>query len=273
MGNNNRKNIFIDGHVHLYENFDPDSFIESINRNFNKFAETDENSSSDPIRMIFLTEAKENDFFSRLADNSLTLKNIDVHSEKTGEEGSILLMQNGDELFYIIRGRQIITEENIEILSVGPGPRIRDGLPAAEVLDQLKEREELAILAWGVGKWLFGRGKLVKNIINKSDYPYLLIGDNSARPSVWLKPLIYRKGEKLGIPIINGSDPLPLDGEAEKAGSYFFKLKGSFDPKKPLESIKKILSSDFKDIKLLGRRDSLSGFLKRQIKIQLKKHS
>ncbi|MCK5005031.1 MAG: hypothetical protein KAS21_08080 [Candidatus Aminicenantes bacterium] len=273
MRNNNRKNIFIDGHVHLYDNFDPDSFIEAIDRNFRKFAEHDENGFSDSIRMIFLTEAKENDFFTRIADNSLTLKNIDVHSEKTGEEGSILLMQNGSELFYIIRGRQIITKENIEILSVGPGPKIRDGLPAAEVLDQLREREELAILAWGVGKWLFGRGKLVKKIINTLDYPLLLIGDNSARPSIWLKPLIYRESEKLGIPIINGSDPLPLGGEAEKAGSYFFMLKGNFDPKKPLESIKKILRSDNKNIKFLGKRDSIFSFLKRQIKIQLKKHS
>jgi len=273
MPNNNKKNILIDSHVHLYENFDPDSFIESINRNFNKFAETDENGFSDPIKMIFLTEAKDNDFFTRIADNSLPLKIMDIHSEKTHEEGSILLMQNGHDLFYIIRGRQIITEENIEILSVGPGARIRDGLPAAEVLEQLKDREELAILAWGVGKWLFGRGKLVKNIINKSDYPYLLIGDNSARPSVWLKPLIYRKGEKLGIPIINGSDPLPLDGEDEKAGSYFFMIKGSFDPEKPLKSIKQILKSDIKEIKNLGKRDSVFAFLKRQSKIMLKKYT
>ncbi|MCK4888849.1 MAG: hypothetical protein KAS97_02895, partial [Candidatus Aminicenantes bacterium] len=70
MRNNNRKNIFIDGHVHLYDNFDPDSFIEAIDRNFRKFAEHDENGFSDSIRMIFLTEAKENDFFTRIADNS-----------------------------------------------------------------------------------------------------------------------------------------------------------------------------------------------------------
>ncbi len=273
MRNNNRKNIFIDGHVHLYDNFDPDSFFEAINRNFRKFTKTEKNGFPDSIRVIFLTEAKDNDFFTRITDNSLTLKNIDIHSEKTGEEGSILLKQNGNELFYIIRGRQIITKENIEILSVGPGTIIKDGLPAVEVLEKLREREELAILAWGVGKWLFGRGKLVRKIINTLDYPLLLIGDNSARPSIWLKPMIYRKGEKLGIPIINGSDPLPLNGEAEKAGSYFFKINGSFDSKKPLESIKKILSSDFRNIKLLGKRDSIFGFLKRQIKIQLKKHT
>ena len=273
MPNNNKKNILIDSHVHLYENFDPDSFIESITRNFKKYCKLNENEFDKSVKIIFLTEAKKNDFFRRIADNSLPLKIMDIHSEKTHEEGSILLMQNGHDLFYIISGRQIITKENIEILSVGDGTMIKDGLPAAEVLEQLKDREELAILAWGVGKWLFGRGKLVKNIINKSDYPYLLIGDNSARPSVWLKPLIYRNGEKLGIPIINGSDPLPLDGEDEKAGSYFFMVKGSFDPKKPLGSIKKILKSDVKKVMNMGKRDSLFNFFRRQAKIMLKKYT
>lgn len=270
---NNRKNIFIDGHVHLYENFDPDSFIESINRNFKKYCKQDNNDFTDSIKIIFLTEAKDNDFFSRLENNSLALKNIDIHSEKTGEDGSILLKQNGNSFFYIIKGHQIITKENIEILSVGPGIKIKDGLPASEVLDQLKAREEIAILAWGVGKWLFKRGKLVKEILNTSDYPLLLIGDNSARPLIWLKPLIYKKGEKIGVPVISGSDPLPLDGESEKAGSYLFMIKGNFNPKKPLDSIKKILRSDIKEIKLLGKRDSLFNFVKRQIKIHLKKHT
>ncbi|MEN8222895.1 MAG: hypothetical protein ABFR36_06510 [Acidobacteriota bacterium] len=272
MTNNNRKNILIDGHVHLYENFNPDSFFDSILSNFKKFSKMDEHDFSESIKMIFLTEAKENDFFTRIAENSIPLKNIDIHAEKTNEDGSILLMQNGSELFYIIKGRQIITKENIEILSVGPGTKIPDGLPASEVLDRLKEREEIAIMAWGVGKWLFKRGKVVKQILDTLEYPLLIIGDNSARPPIWLKPLIYRKGEKLGIPVVSGSDPLPLKGEDSKAGSYFFRLKGSFDPNKPLDSVKTIIKSDIKDIKLMGKRDSLFGFLKRQSKIMLKKH-
>ncbi len=273
MANNNTCNILVDSHVHLYDNFDPDSFIESISRNFRKFGKLGEHEFNDSIKMIFLTEAKDNDFFSRMEDNSLPLKNIDIHSENTGEKGSILLKENGNDLFYIIRGRQIITEENIEILSVGNGPTIKDGLLAAEVIDRIRENGQLAILAWGVGKWLFGRGKVVKDILNTLEYPLLMIGDNSARPSLWVKPLIYRKGDKLGIPVIAGSDPLPLDGEDEKAGSYFFMVKGSFDPKKPLGSIKKILTSDIKQIKNMGKRDSVFTFLKRQSKIMLKKYT
>ncbi len=273
MGNNITKNIFIDGHVHLYDNFDPDLFIESINGNFSRFIKPDNNSSSGNIKMIFLTEAKDNDFFSRLKKNSLPLKNIDIHAEKTNENESILLKQNGSNLFYIIKGRQIVTKEDIEILSVGPGKKIPDGLPAVEVLEMLKEREEIAILAWGVGKWLFKRGKIIKKLLSTFDYPLLLIGDNSARPSIWLKPLIYRKGEKMGIPVINGSDPLPLEGEDEKAGSYLFSLKGNFDPDKPFSSVKNILRSDIKEIKLMGKRDSLFNFVKRQSKIMLKKYT
>ncbi len=272
MTKKNAVTLLVDGHVHLYDNFDPDIFINSILENFEKFGNLDEPGFSNAIKMIFLTEAKENDFFSRIEDNSLPIRNKDIHSEKTGEKGTILLKRNGDTLFYIIRGRQIITKENIEILSVGPGAKIKDGLPAAEVLDILREREELAILAWGVGKWLFRRGKVVKDLIRDKNHPLMVIGDNSARPSIWLKPLIYRKSEKLGIPIINGSDSLPLEGEAEKAGSYFFKVTGKFDPGKPLDSLKNILVSNEKRILFCGKRDSVISFFKRQSKILRKKY-
>ncbi len=265
--------IYIDSHVHFYENFNPDIFIKSVTENFKNLSNKDETKFEKAIKIIFLTESGENDFFNRIKNNSLPMKNKDVHTERTGEECSILIKSNGDSLFYIIRGRQIITEENIEVLSVGPGQKIKDGLPANEVLEILRERDELAILAWGVGKWLFKRGKVVKKLLNSPKAPLLIIGDNSARPSIWFKPFIYRRGEKLGIPIVNGSDPLPLDGETERAGSYFSILKGNFDPNKPLESIKNILKSDTKNIKNLGKRDSLINFLNRQFKIMIKKYT
>lgn len=268
----NKVTLLVDGHVHLYDNFDPDIFINSISDNFKKFSDSDEPGLSGTIRMIFLTEAKKNDFFSRIENNSLPLKNRDIRSENTGEKGSILLKQNGESLFYIIRGRQIVTSENLEILSVGPGEKIDDGLPASKVLDILRERKEIAILAWGVGKWLFRRGKVIKDLIKNQNHPLLLIGDNSARPSGWLKPLIYKKGEKQGVTVINGSDPLPLEGEEKKAGSYFFKVTGEFDPGKPLESLKNILASDEKRILFYGKRDSVISFFKRQSKILRKKY-
>jgi len=274
MDNNKNRTIFIDGHVHLYDNFDPDSFISSITDNFNRYAKSKDHIYSDAAKMIFLTESKDNDFFGRIEDNSLPIKNLDIHSEKTGEKGSLLLKQNGNDLFYIIKGRQIVTKENLEILSIGPSSaKIEDGLPAFEVLELIKEQNDIAILAWGVGKWLFKRGEIVKNILETFDYPLLLVGDNSARPSVWLKPFIYRKADKSGIPIVNGSDPLPLEGESQRAGSYFFMVKGKFDSDKPMRSVKEILSSDSNRLKFFGERDSLLTFCKRQSKILLKKYT
>ncbi|MEN8154179.1 MAG: hypothetical protein ABFR75_09150 [Acidobacteriota bacterium] len=270
--NNNYKKILIDGHVHLYDNFDIDTFVDSITKNFKKYTDVENHEFSAAVKMIFLTEARENEYFSRIENNSLPFRNKDIHAEKTGEKGSILLKQNGSSLFYIIKGRQIITKENIEILSIGPGSKIKDGLPAAEVIEILRERDELAILAWGVGKWFSKRGKIVKGLMKTHKFPNLLIGDNSARPSIWLKPLIYKEGEKLGIPVISGSDPLPLPGEEKKGGSYFFTINGKFDSEKPFLSIKKILKLEIKELKLSGKRDSLFSFLKRQSKILLKKY-
>lgn len=260
--------LYIDGHIHFYDCFSPESFFEAAENNFSKYQENEKN----PINILLFTEGKKDNFFEFFKNNR------DIYAEKgyriklTEEANSLIVKKEEQELLYIIQGRQIVTKENIEILSVGTTHIIEDGKSAGEVIDELIREKKPAILAWGFGKWLFSRGEFIHNLILNNQSPYLFIGDNSGRPSFWRKPELYKTAEKKGYKIINGSDPLPFKNEANKPGSFGFKIEGEFDKKKPADSLIKILTKKEIKIEFFGKRDGRMNFFKRQLKMFLKKH-
>ncbi|MCP5107558.1 MAG: hypothetical protein GY950_29490, partial [bacterium] len=152
------------------------------------------------------------------------------------------------------------------------GREIEDGLPIDTVIRRIVDSNDIAVLAWGFGKWLFNRGKIIRRVIEKYPVPGVFIGDNSGRPTFWSEPGQFKQAHSLDIPIINGSDPLPFAGEITKPGSYGFSVEGDFNPEEPGGSLWKILLSPETSIRLFGRRDHAAAFFKRQAKIYLKKY-
>ncbi|MCP5046857.1 MAG: hypothetical protein GY940_06775 [bacterium] len=175
---------------------------------------------------------------------------------------------------YVIRGRQIVTRENLEVLAVGTARTIPDGLPIETVIEKLVENEEPAVLAWGVGKWFFKRGKIIKKMMDRYRSPYLMIGDNSGRPTFWPTPRLFKKAAAMGIPDINGSDPLPFEDDFAKVGSFGFTVEGDFNKEKPNQSLKELLITPGIDSRIdrFGFRDPFMNFFKRQSKIYIKKY-
>lgn len=264
--------ILIDGHVHYYEMFDTDKFFNNAIQNFSRFFPDSDHIENRIVRILFFTEGKTDEYFSKFKKNSIRFTDNEYKFKETDENISIRLTKKIKDFLYIIRGRQIITRENIEILHIGTDITIKDGLSMQEVLEKIKERSEIAILAWGVGKWFFGRKNVVRSILESNETNLIFVGDNSARPKIWPTPNLFRRAKKRGIKILNGSDPLPLSGEERKPGSYFFSLTGDFDLEKPFLSLKNILSSENPQIIFHGKRDSLSSFFNRQSRIYLKKY-
>ena len=269
-----RSRLIVDGHVHIYPCFDLDMFFQSVDTNMEKFLEQSRHEKQETHRILLFTEGKENDFFARFKNGEILFKHSDYKFQKTKEETSLVLTDNGKPLCYILRGRQIVTKENLEILAVASGQHIPDGLPVQDVIKKIIDQKEIAVLAWGVGKWFFKRGKIIKQIISemKSPYPYLFIGDNSARPGFWPTPKLFNLAKKLEISLINGSDPLPFAEEVEKVGSYGFTIEGEFDPAEPGKSFRETLLANSESIRFFGSRDSAISFFKRQLKMFLKKH-
>lgn len=263
----------MDGHVHVYPNYNLDTFFQAALTNMEKYAASLYPGEANIQKILLFTEGKENDFFTRFKNNECSMKMSGYKFERTKEEYSLALLLKGKPVCYIFKGRQIVARENLEVLAVASSRQIADGLPIRDVIKQIIDRQEIAVLAWGVGKWFFQRGKIITGIINETKSPYLFIGDNSARPTSWPKPALFKLAEKANMFIINGSDPLPFAGEENKVGAYGFTFNGDFDPQEPARSFRAALLTNPQDIRFFGSRDTIPSFFKRQIKMFLKKRA
>lgn len=224
-------------------------------------------------KILLLTEGRELDYFGKFRKDCNIGKQSEYRFEPTQEDCSLILKKNDEDICYILAGRQIVTRERLEVLSVASSQKLEDGLPIEEVIERILNKKGIAVLAWGVGKWFFKRGKIIKYLLERyNNSPNLFIGDNSSRPIFWSVPKLYNLAEQLNIGILRGSDPLPFNGEYNRVGTYGFIIEGSFKGCNPAESFRNILSSNKKDIYLFGQQDRLDLFIRRQSKILFKKY-
>lgn len=264
--------LMVDGHVHIYDCYDLEKFFDRAVKNMNHFYHTLYPGESQSEKILLLTEGKKNNFFSRFKKDRGFSNDSGYHFLDTKEDISLVLARNNKPLCYLLKGRQIVTKENLEVLLVASGQEIEDGLPIKTVIERIIDKNDIAVLAWGFGKWFFKRGKIINYLIKKHRFPGLFIGDNSGRPLFWPTPQPFKRAKELNIPIINGSDPLPFSDEVDKVGTYGFSMEGKFNSDEPAGSLWEILLAPETVIDFFGRRDTTVSFFKRQSKIYLKKY-
>lgn len=266
--------LMIDGHVHIYDCYDPSRFFRTANAYLDHYYDTLYANGIPHAKLLLLTEAKNNDFFSRWKAEGGFENDLGYSFSTTEEEESLRLDKEGKPQCYVIRGRQVITREKLEILAIGSDNSIPDGLPARQVLDTLIERRQLAILAWGVGKWMFSRGRVIQDLIRAYHSRYVFTGDNSGRPVFWPRPSQFKFAETLQVAMLNGSDPLPFEDETGKPGSFGSTVEGTFVSGKPYLSLNEIMVTPGvqRRLETFGRRDGVAGFFKRQSRIYFKKY-
>lgn len=266
--------LMIDGHVHIYDCYDLELFFQNAITNLDHYYNTDFASNTPYVRVLLLTEGKQNDFFTQWRENGVFANDSGFRFVGTKEETSLVLTKKGVPQCYLIRGRQIVTQDNLEILSVASNQIILDGLPSATVIDRLFEKGEPAVLAWGFGKWLFKRARVVQHLMNTFRSRYLLLGDNSGRPTFWSTPRLFKLGESRRMALTSGSDPLPFPTEINKVGTFGFSLEGDFDEYLPATSIRNLLTAQDVGARIqhFGTRDNTISFFKRQSKIYIKKY-
>ena len=262
----------IDAHVHIYDCYNLERFFQLAVNHLEYFYNTLYANGSPFERILLLTEAKSHDFFSRFKERGCWSPDSPYRFLKTAEEESLILARDQQRLCYLLKGRQIVSRENLEVMAIASNQTIADGLPVETVIRQIVEAQGIAVLAWGVGKWWFKRGKIVKDLVETHSSPYLLLADNSGRPTFWPVPQAFKRARAMKISIINGSDPLPFKGEEAKVGSYGFSVEGYFKEDEPAKSLREILVSLEPGIDFFGKRDSAVSFCQRQLKIYLKKY-
>lgn len=217
--------IFLDSHVHLYPAHGLARPLEAMRRRTAAHGAE--------LGAAFLAEREGQDEFARLAAGVGALP--PGWSAARREDAALLLRHAaGGPPVAVVAGRQIACAERVEILALGTRETFPDGIPAAEAVERARRADALPVLAWGVGKWLFGRAKVVEALLGRFPAEELLLGDTSLRPLFWPTPGPMAVAASLGRRVLHGSDPLPPASERGRAGQWGDLADEPFDASGPL---------------------------------------
>lgn len=265
--------LAVDSHVHVYDwvNFVPmlDGALDAFSEAVKKYKNTTSFSG-----ILALTEPAQRDTFSRLA---LQLSDKETrcalsgnwHLERTAEPLSLKACHADGTPIYIISGQQTVTREKLEVLSIFTSQTIPDRQTLAETLAAIKARGGYPILPWGVGKWLFGRGKVVSQQIQEAARGQFGVGDNGGRPAFWKKVAQFDLAKRHDLPILQGSDPLPVSELRRGAGSFGNLITCPFDPDHPGKSLCDALRANSCERIAYGPPETFTHFFKDQLSLRL----
>lgn len=266
--------IVTDAHTHIYPCYDLDAFISASFRNFTDAAARERLAGWDGL--IFLTETRENDYFSRLKGQGAHTPAHDAWQVTDTEEVFSLLITHrafpGQRVF-VVAGRQIITREKLEVLALAPSLTIGEYQPLDKTIASILGDGAVAVLPWGVGKWLGKRQRILTSFLQQTRAPLLFVGDNGSRPRLWPKPALLQGSRQTGPSspprLLSGSDPLPLTGEEHRVGSFGSIIHATIDPARPAFSTITALADPDTEIGSFGHLQSTFRFIKQQLALRL----
>ena len=216
--------ILIDSHVHFYPCYDAATFFGAFRSAVRR--------AGAPCGAMMLCEREGADAFGEWAAGRGLPSGWRL---ARAEECALLLSgPGGDADIVVAAGRQTACAERLEIVSLGTRRAPPDGVRAADAVLAATKAGALPALAWGVGKWLFSRAKVVEGLLRRFPGPELAIGDTSMRPSFWPEPATMRRAPAHGRRVLRGSDPLPPALEAVRPGQWADLADAPFDPSQPL---------------------------------------
>lgn len=179
------------------------------------------------------------------------------------EESEALWLDDTRRLL-VLAGRQIITVEKLEILGLATTARMPDGMPAEQVVQKLDAADALVILPWGVGKWIGKRGKLIDRLLSAARPGRLFLGDNGGRPHFWKVAQF-----SSGLPVLPGTDPLPLAGWSKAIGTFGSIVHGTLPAERPSMALKKLLRDPDTRIERYGKLAHPLNFVADQVRLRL----
>ncbi|MGE5845581.1 MAG: hypothetical protein ACM34O_02570 [Ignavibacteria bacterium] len=265
--------LLIDAHVHIHESFIIDRFLNSAWENFKNAAENYFDIKKFAA-ILFLTESSGVNQFRILKEKSResnSQKNYEWSFCLTEEENSIIASKSEEQKIIIIAGKQIVTKERLEVLGLGIINGIEDKRNIQEVINNINGKGGLAVIPWGVGKWIGEKRKIVRDSIKTGKPGLLFIGDNGNRPFFWSNKKIFEQFEEKNIRNLSGSDPLPFKTENDRAGSFGFAMEGFLNFDKPFESIIMKLLNEQPELFYYGKLETPYRFFRNQILMQIKK--
>jgi hypothetical protein len=268
--------LLVDAHVHLHREHRLATLLDAAVANFDEARRTLEPAPSPASwgYALLLTEILGPCVFDALAngsDEAATSGAGGWRFERTGEALSLIARAADRRPLILVRGRQIVTRESIEVLALLCSENVPDGLPLDETLARVRAGGALPVLPWGFGKWWRERGRAVERRLREDDPGALFLGDNGGRPRIGPEPAMFRLARRLGYRVLPGSDPLPLPGHERRPGSYGLRLAARIDPDAPASSIRRALLEAPPRPASFGRRRPLLAFARDQLAMQRRK--
>lgn len=263
--------LLVDAHVHVHRSF---AWVELLDRASANFAAAARARGwGTPPGALLLTESSGVDRFGELARRSEPrAAAVGGWKVEQGPDECALVARGSAGLLVLVSGRQIVTREGLEVLLLGTRASVADGQPLEAVLEQGVAAGALRVIPWGVGKWLFGRGRLLREVIDRA-HPDdgIFLGDSGGRPFFWGRPRHFTLAGRRGLRVLPGTDPLPFATEVSRPGSYGFGMSASLDPARPAVAIKAALLTPGVEIIPFGRLQHLIPFVRNQVGMQLRK--
>lgn len=224
--------------------------------------------------VLLLSEGAGEDFFETARATAARGELLSGWRVEATQEPESVRITRGEAQLALVAGRQIACAEDLEVLALATPARRPDGAPIREVLRWARETGALPVIPWGAGKWLGARGSLLDALLVESRGTELYLGDESGRPVFWPTPRHLFAAADLGVRNLPGTDPLPFPHEAERAGSFGFRLRlpagRRFDPGRPAATVRDALRAGT-PVETFGRLESPVRFLRNQVAMQLRK--
>ncbi len=263
--------LAIDGHVHLYPIYNLKNAVESGVNNL-KFYSKKWTSSIIPVWL--LVERSDANFFDQIYQSPNRYEYDGATFKQGSDDLTNVVEKHNEPILYIFAGRQLVTKEGLEVLSLVSNLNVPDRHKSInDVIQLVKDSGGIVTLNWAPGKWFFNRGKVIARQIKEKSINQIFIGESTLRHTLWPEPKLVKRARKKGFPIIAGSDPLPFADEEKCIGCFGFLIKGNFDPEKPAQSFRDLMNCNEKDVRIIGKRNDVFTFAKRQYKIMTEKKS
>jgi hypothetical protein len=181
----------------------------------------------------------------------------------------LLLREPGGSELTLVRGRQIRTAEDLEVLVVGRTSRIPSGMSLDESVDAGLGDDTLVMIPWGFGKWTGKRGRLVMRAYERYRDDGLLLADTGARAGYRGSLEPFHAAERDGSPILAGSDPFPFPDQVGSIGRTGFVVDDLADDAWPglLRAIRSLEGQP----RRFGSPRGILDFLSLQGRMQLRK--
>jgi hypothetical protein len=261
--------VLVDAHVHMYDCFSVAAVFDAAAVNFARAARRFKRERFAAV--LCLVESANERFIDGVRARRLGRVWRGQHGYwelEHGCEPETLLVRRGHFRLAIIAGRQLVTREKLEVLALGTTAPLRDGDSLEATLHAVHAVGAAAVLPWGVGKWLGGRGAIVDGILRDPKWSHVFLGDNGNRLRYGREPERFAWARRAGRSVLPGSDPLPLPGEERRVGGYGFAVDADLDPLRPTAGLLALLQSGA-SFNAFGEREGLGGFVGKQVALRL----